>query len=199
MATSRMPLKPAGQTSGLDGARPADTSGPGSYWHLVGILGLVNLVVGILVLVYPDPSLKLLGVLLGIDLLIGAVVLIARGADPEVGSGAIMLGALSLIGGLVLIRNPGGSLAVLAIAFGIYLVVAGALAVGQGLVNSERRWASLGRGAVLVAAGTVIISWPDISLKTLTVLAGISLVLHGVVELVDAFVLRSADKRAATG
>jgi uncharacterized membrane protein HdeD (DUF308 family) len=198
MATSRMPLTTAGQP-GLDGARPVDEHETKSYWHLVAILGLVNLVVGIFVLAYPDPSLKLLGVLLGIDLLIGAVVLIARSGDPEMGSGALMLGALSLIGGLLLIRNPGGSLAVLAIAFGIYLVVAGALALGQGLVHRERRWASLGRGAVLVAAGTVIISWPDISLKTLTVLAGISLVLHGIVELVEAFALRSADKRAAAG
>jgi|SRR4051812_21412176 len=165
------------------------------YWYLIGISGLVSAVIGVLVLAYPDPSLKLLGVFLGIDLLLVGILMIVRGAtdkDDQPGDFALMLlGTLALIAGIVVIRNPGKSLVLLAMAFAIYLVVAGALALGRGIVNRERRWATIGRGVILIAVGTVIISWPDISLRTLAVLAGIGLVLQGAIEIGESLVLRS--------
>jgi uncharacterized membrane protein HdeD (DUF308 family) len=165
------------------------------YWYLLGISGLISAGVGVLVLAYPDPSLKLLGVFLGIDLLLAGILMIVRGVqektDETGGVALILLGTLALIAGLVVIRNPGKSLVLLAMAFAIYLVVAGALALGRGIANSERRWATIGRGVVLVAVGTVIISWPDISLTTLAVLAGIGLVIQGAIEIGEAFFLRS--------
>lgn len=164
-------------------------------WYLFAISGVVSAVVGVFVLAYPDPSLKLLGVFLGIDLLIAGVLVILRGAssrsESSDGAAQILLGTLALIAGLIVIRNPGKSLAVLAIAFAIYLIVAGALAFASGLMHSERRWVRLGRAVVLIAVGTVIIAWPDISLRTLAVLAGIALVLQGAAEIAEAFVLRS--------
>jgi len=172
----------------------------GRVWYLFAISGVVSFVIGVLVLAYPDPSVKVLGVFLGIDLLIVGGVLIVRGAAKEAGPGegpgAILLGTIALIAGLVVIRNPGKSLTLLAVAFAIYLVVAGAVTLGHGLVNRGRRWVTLGRGLVLVAVGTVILSWPDISLKALAVLAGIGLVLQGAIEVAEAFLLRSA-RRAA--
>jgi uncharacterized membrane protein HdeD (DUF308 family) len=174
----------------------ADVSAPPPnlerLWYLAAVSGVVSVVIGVLVLVYPDPSLKLLGVFLGIDLLLVAVVLIVRGArdqmEPLV---AWLLGTLALIAGLLLIRNPGRSLSVLALAFAVWLVVAGALALGHGLVRREGRWATLARGAVSTAFGALIISSPHIGLKTLAVLAGISLILQGLLELGEAFLLRS--------
>jgi hypothetical protein len=172
----------------------------GRVWYLFAISGVVSFVIGVLVLAYPDPSVKVLGVFLGIDLLIVGGVLIVRGAakeaGPSEGPGAILLGTIALIAGLVVIRNPGKSLTLLAVAFAIYLVVAGAVTLGHGLVNRAGRWATLARGLVLVAVGTVILSWPDISLKALAVLAGIGLVLQGAIEVAEGLLLRSA-RRAA--
>ena len=173
------------------------------YWYLVGISGLVSAVIGVLVLAYPDPSLKLLGVFLGIDLLLAGILMIVRGVQDKTGEtgglALILLGTLGLIAGLVVIRNPGKSLVLLAMAFAIYLVVAGALALGRGIADSERRWATIGRGVVLVAVGVVIISVPDISLRTLAVLAGIGLVLQGAIEIGEAFILRSLHRAATSG
>jgi uncharacterized membrane protein HdeD (DUF308 family) len=188
-AVSPPPAPPAQQAGGDASAPPANLE---RLWYLAAVSGVVSVVIGVLVLVYPDPSLKLLGVFLGIDLLLAAVVLIVRGArdqmEPLV---AWLLGTLALIAGLLLIRNPGRSLTVLALAFAVWLVVAGALALGHGLVRREGRWATLARGAVSAAFGALIISSPDIGLKTLAVLAGISLVLQGLLELGEAFLLRS--------
>jgi uncharacterized membrane protein HdeD (DUF308 family) len=174
----------------LDAAEQA-----GRVWYLFAISGFVSVVIGILVLAYPDPSVKLLGVFLGIDLLVVGGLLIIRGlakdADADAAPAAVLLGTIALIAGLVVIRNPAESLTLLAVAFGIYLVVAGAVTLGHGIVNRAHRGATLCRGAVLVAAGTVILSWPDISLRTLAVLAGIALVLQGAIEIGEAFLLRS--------
>ena len=172
------------------------------YWYLVGISGLVSAVIGVLVLAYPDPSLKLLGVFIGIDLLLAGIVMIVRGATDkgeQTGDAAlILLGTLALIAGLVVVRNPGKSIVVLAMAFAIYCVVAGALALGRGIANSERRWATIGRGVLLVAVGTVIISWPDISLRTLAVVVGIGLVLQGAIEIGESLFLRSLHRANAS-
>ena len=48
---------------------------------LFAVTGGVSLVTGLLVLAYPEPSLRLVGVFLGIDLLIVAVVLLVRGTS----------------------------------------------------------------------------------------------------------------------
>jgi hypothetical protein len=170
------------------------------YWYLLLVSGLVSAVIGVLVLAYPDPSLKLLGVFLGIDLLLVGILMIVRGVNDKEeqggGTALMLLGTLALIAGIVVVRNPGKSLVLLAMAFAIYLVVAGALSLGRGIANSERRWATIGRGVILIAVGTVIISWPDISLRTLAVLAGIGLVLQGAIEIGESFILRSLHRAA---
>jgi uncharacterized membrane protein HdeD (DUF308 family) len=180
--------------------QPVDTAEMLRAWHLVAISGVVSLTVGVLVLAYPDPSIKLLGVFLGIDLLLGGVLLIVRGVSSragENGTPALVLGVLALIAGVVVIRNPGESLVLLVLAFAIYLIAAGALALAQAVAIAEQRGALLVRGVVLIAAGTVIVAWPDISLTTLAVLCGIALCLRGALEIGEAFVLRSAERDAA--
>ena len=170
-------------------------------WYLFAISGAVSAVMGVLVLAYPDPSIKLLGVFLGIDLLIVSVLMIVRGlstdSDSDDGPVEALLGMMGVIAGLLVIRNPGESLTLLALAFAIFLIVVGAVALGHAIVRPGHRMASLARGVVLVAAGSVIIAWPDIGLTTLVVLTGIALLLQGATEIVEAFLLRSVGRASA--
>jgi hypothetical protein len=173
-----------------------DTDAVGGVWYLFAIAGAISAVIGVLVLAYPSPSVKLLGVFLGIDLLAGGILMIAHGTSGragDAGAAMLLLGTLAGIAGLLVIRNPGKSVVLLALAFAIYLIVAGAVALGRGIVNRTGRAVTLLKGAVLVTAGTVIISWPELSLKTLTLLIGIALILQGVVEIAEALALRSFD------
>jgi uncharacterized membrane protein HdeD (DUF308 family) len=182
-----------------DGAgQRADPVGP--LWHLFVVSGVISAAIGILVLAYPSPSLKLLGVFLGIDLLASGVLLIVRAVSTRggdaAGAGGMLAGTVALIAGLLVIRNPGRTVVLLAIALAIFLIVIGAIELGNGLAASSGRWGKLAKGAVLVAAGTVIIAWPDISLTTLAVLAGISLILQGVGEVMEGLVVRSLSRAA---
>jgi uncharacterized membrane protein HdeD (DUF308 family) len=187
-----------------DGAAvPVDVDSPEAKrsWYLFAISGVVSAIVGVLVLAYPDPSVELIGIFLGIDLLVvGALLLVHGASTPDAADGlaGVMLGIPALIAGLVVIRNPNESLVLMVVAFAIYLIVYGAVVLSRGLLNRERRWPTLARGAVLTTAGTVILCWPDLDLDGLALLAGITLLLQGVAEVAEAFVLRS-ERPAAAG
>jgi len=163
-------------------------------WSLVAASAAVSLVVGVIVLTHPDPSIHFLGILLGIDLLVAGALFIMRGAssesDPEAGPYAILVGILALIAGVVVIRNPTESLSLLVMVFATYLIVAGAVALGRGLASRAGRGVRVVRGLVLVALGTMIVAWHDPDLGTLAVLAGIALVLQGLIGLAQAAALR---------
>jgi uncharacterized membrane protein HdeD (DUF308 family) len=178
-------------------ARPEDSDAPETIreWYAFAAAGVVSFVVGVLVLAYPDPSVELLGVFIGIDLLVVAVAAIVRGvsglANEGSNQGTLLVGIVGLIAGALVIRNPGGTVVLLAVTLAIYLIVAGALALSHAIISSERRLASLVKGLALAGAGTVMLCWPDPSLDALVVLAGLSLCIQGVVDLVEAFLLRA--------
>ena len=192
------PAYPRHDGSGDAADLGVDAEQASTLWWVFLASGVVSALIGILVLAYPSPSLKLLGVFIGIDLLAVGVLMIVRGVgrDSEAASGPAMLllGTLALIAGLLVIRNPGATVVLLALAFAMYLIVAGALALGHALVRRGHRGVSLARGVLLIAAGTVIVAWPDISLKTLALLTGIALIIQAAVEIGEAIVVRSLAK-----
>jgi uncharacterized membrane protein HdeD (DUF308 family) len=196
MTAHTTPIPPA--TVGVaDGAVPDAER----YWWAFALSGVVSIGIGVLVLAYPDPSVKLLGLFIGIDLLIASVAAIVRGvavvARDGSNQGTLMVGILGLIAGAIVIRNPGETVVLLAVTLAIYLIVAGALALARALIGAERRLASLATGLVLVGAGTVMLCWPSPSLNTLVILAGISLCLHGLVQVGEGFLLRAVRPRPA--
>ena len=90
----------SGHVGRLDASRDV-----GRYWYLLALSGLVGVVIGVLVLAHPEPSLKLLGVFLGIDLLVVGVLGIAHGfssqSRSEEGSSEALVGVLAVIAGLL--------------------------------------------------------------------------------------------------
>jgi hypothetical protein len=177
------------------------TTGYETLWWQDLLTGMVSIAIGVAVLVYPDPSLRLLGVFVGVDLLIAAGLLIVRGASrlaPDgSGQGELLLGILALIAGVLVIRNPGQTVVLMAVALAIYMIVAGSLALGRGIVRSDGRGATLAKGVLLIAGGTAIIAWPDLSRQTFATLAGLALLLIGATDAGEAWVLRSSRRRPA--
>jgi uncharacterized membrane protein HdeD (DUF308 family) len=165
---------------------------PLRYWYLLAATGAFGLAVGVLVLSNPSRSLKTLAVILGIYLLlIGVLVIVRTASDEDRGAGGIVLGVVTLIAGVILVRHPAQSIVLISMSLGIYFLVAGALALARVIIG-PRRLAALIRGVVLVAAGVLITSSPEISVKTLALFTGIALCAEGVLQVVEALMLRSA-------
>src|SRR5215213_1816349 len=103
-------------------------------------------------------------------------------------------GIVALIFGLMVLFWPGLVLAVLALLFGIYAALDGAITLVPAL-RSQGRGAQkslpLAEGAVGIVAGLVAILWPGLSTSGLVyVIAGWALV-TGVLEILTALLLRA--------
>jgi uncharacterized membrane protein HdeD (DUF308 family) len=162
------------------------------YWYVLAMAGGIGIAAGVIVLAEPNRSLTALAVITGIYLLALGVLSIARTvSDEDPGPGGLLLGILALIAGVIVIRHPGESIVAVSLALGIYFLVAGALNLARAIVG-PRRLFSLIAGIVLVAAGTVITSSPEISVKTLALLTGTALCLQGALQIAEGFALRRA-------
>lgn len=172
----------------------AELEAAGRSWWIALLLGLVSVGVGILALAYPDETLATIATIFGIYLLVAAFVQLALAfGESERSKGALLLGAaVAAIAGIVVIRHPGGTVDVVALAFGIYLVVMGFVRLYAAAYAAEgRAWLVLW-GVVELAAGVLIVAWPQFGVATLAVVLGIVLLVDGVVTCILAFALHSA-------
>ncbi len=166
----------------------------GRLWWMALLLGLISIAVGILALVYPGETLATIAIIFGIYLLLAALVQLALAfGEGERSRGALLLSAaVAGIAGIIVIRHPGGSVQVVALAFGIYLVVMGMMRLYAAVYAVGGRGWLIVWGLVDLAAGVLIVSWPRFGVATLAVVLSIVLLARGVVMCALAFVLRAA-------
>src|SRR5215208_4973238 len=103
-------------------------------------------------------------------------------------------GLVALLFGLVVLFWPGLVLAVLALLFGLYAVVDGAITFVPALRSSDqstRRWLPLAEGAVGIIAGLIALLWPGLSIDGLVnVIVGWAVV-TGTLKILTAILLRA--------
>lgn len=166
----------------------------GRSWWIALLLGLISVGVGILALAYPGETLTTIAIIFGIYLLIAALIgLVLAFGESERSRGALLLSAaVAGIAGLIVIRHPGGSVQVVALAFGIYLVVMGIMRLFASVYAVQGRGWLILWGLVDFVAGVVIVAWPQFGVATLAVVIAIVLLARGIVMCALAFALRSA-------
>jgi Short repeat of unknown function (DUF308) len=161
-------------------------------WWLFFVLGLVSIVAGVLAIAYPDITLLAVGIFLGVALLFVGAMSIAEAIVGEDESRTLdaIVGVLAVVAGLVCLRRPGESLLALVVVLGIYLVVSGGIGFVRSFSTLEDRALRMALAIIDVILGIVILSIPELSLVTLAILFGISLILRGAFACWVAFRLR---------
>jgi uncharacterized membrane protein HdeD (DUF308 family) len=104
--------------------------------------------------------------------------------------GVAVLGAAAVVVGIVLTLNPAAAVRTLGLLLGLALVIAGCLEIAVSW-DAHHRVAGIVLGAVLIVGGLLAAFWPGVTVWTLAVLTGLSLILHGIGRLVLAFVARA--------
>lgn len=173
----------------------------GRHWGLHLFNGALMVLIGIAALVWPGASLLVISWLFAITLLVNGIVQILRSiADTEAGGGHRvlfgLLGALSLLVGVLCLRSPLQTLAAIALLIGSWWIVSGVLtliAAVSGVTERSRGWAAV-LGVLSVIAGFVVLLQPGISLATLEITLGVTLIVLGIVVMIDAVRIRSADR-----
>lgn len=173
-----------------------------NLWWLLAILGALTILVGFAALIYPGPTLLVVGLLFGIWLVIWGSFSLYRGIAESGGTAvrvlSVVIGVIGVIAGLVLIVRPGQSVVTVVFVMGVWWVVTGILEVIQGVAIHENRWANLILGLLGTAAGIVILVWPGIGLVTLVFIVGFTLIFRGTLEVVLAFQLRKLGQEASS-
>jgi uncharacterized membrane protein HdeD (DUF308 family) len=174
---------------------------PLSLWWLVLLFGVLTFGVGVFFVISPHETLKVFTVIAGIFLLVdGLLAIIGAIAGPRDSRGLLaIVGVLSAIAGLVLIKKPFGTLIVFTLIVGVWFVVAGAVRLLSAFTTRESRGAYLFAAAVDLIAGIVILSWPELGLATFAVIVGIVLILRGLLFIWAGWLLHRLDRMAGDG
>ncbi|MCN9243177.1 HdeD family acid-resistance protein [Streptomyces sp. RY43-2] len=170
-------------------------------WQVVLLTGVASLVLGIVLLVWPGPSLLVAGILFGIYLIISGVLQLAAAFGTHRTTSlrvlAFISGALSILLGLFCFRGRLESILLLALWIGIGWLIRGithTLAAVHDPAVPARGWQAF-LGVITFLAGIVLITSPFTSIVVLTFVAGWWLVVVGLVEIVTAIRLHGHTQR----
>src|SRR6187551_197088 len=99
---------------------------PAHWWALV-LMGLFQVVAGVLALVYTDVTLLALGLVFGVNLLLaGTMMVVISSADPIASGGItavrLIVGFLTILAGLICVVRPGASVLVLLLCVSFWFV-----------------------------------------------------------------------------
>ncbi|MFC9659237.1 HdeD family acid-resistance protein [Nocardia sp. NPDC127606] len=165
-------------------------------WQTVLVTGLLAVVLGIIVLVWPGPSLLVAGILFGIYMVVSGIFqLIAAFTHLPSTSFRVLSfisGVLSLIIGVFCFRDDLTSIVLLGLFIGISWLFRGVAVLFAAISESGvpgRGW-QIFYGIISALAGVVLIVWPISSLTTLVWVVGIFLIVIGVMEVITAFGIR---------
>jgi uncharacterized membrane protein HdeD (DUF308 family) len=177
-------------------AEPDPLTALRSSGSLLIAAGATSIVAGLLAIAYPDITLLALALFAGINLiLLSAITLVdafAKDVDPAPRAISAVLGMLGLIAGLVVLRRPGETLLVLVLVLGIWLVVSGTISFLRSLDGVAGRGLQMLEAVCEIALGVLILALPDLSLRTVAILAGIGFILRGALAVYGGWQLRKA-------
>ncbi|GAB7102828.1 hypothetical protein JCM4814A_11420 [Streptomyces phaeofaciens JCM 4814] len=188
------------------GGDPAAALGAlGRSWTWILGSAVATLVPGVLILVWPEETLHVLAVLIGLYLLVtGGFRFVSAFGREDHGERVpgLLLAVLYVLAGVLCLRNPLQTIAALSLIVGVVWLASGMLTLYTAIASKDlphRGWV-LGGALLAIVAGIVVLALPTESARALTRLLGLWLVLIGLVEVAVAFAWRAALRRAgATG
>jgi uncharacterized membrane protein HdeD (DUF308 family) len=167
---------------------------PARHGWLAAAVAVIMVILGIVVVARPGAALIVVAVLFGLQL-------IATGVGRIIGAAlgrfaprwwrilAVVLGALTVIAGVICLILPGTSLLVIAILIAAAWLADGIIQLASGAAVYRTGWQRVGQivfGVLSIVAAIVVIVWPAQSLVLMTQVGGTILIVLGVVALVAA-------------
>ena len=167
----------------------------GSWWWLLLVSGIVSLIVGGALIFSTQGTLTLIATLIGIWILLMGLIRFLMAIFDSDGDDRWIVAVVGIVGvvlGVVVIRNQEAAIATVVVLVGIYWLIAGLVDVFRAMSRRDmpnRGWQIAG-GLLSIAAGAVVLLWPAASVQVLAFIAGIYLVMAGIVEIVGSLRLR---------
>lgn len=168
-------------------------------WWVPVVIGVIALIAGIAALVWPGPTLLVIGITFGIYLLFAGFGQLLDAFSPYLSTTVRVLsgilGVLTLFAGFVLMFRPAASVVVAALVLGFWFMITGCVQLATGFAVRESRAWNLIFGVIGIVAGFFILSQPGIGVVTLVYITSIALMVRGTVSIFFGFALKSASPR----
>ena len=171
-------------------------------WKSTLVSGVLAVILGVLVLMWPGISILAAAVVFGVYLLVSGFAQVIFAFTLPVTAGARILlfisGAASVVLAVLAFRHfdYGYAYLLLAIWIAVGFIFRGAATAASAISDPGlpgRGWVIF-FGVISFIAGIIVLAWPFDSLAILTLVVGIWLVVIGVYEIVEAFGIRKAGK-----
>jgi len=161
----------------------------------LGISGTIGVILGIVLLFWPEKTIAVLAIFLGIYFLIAGVLrlgvgIFSRGMRGGARALNIILGVLLIFVGVVALKNVSAAavtLVIFAVAFiGVGWIIEGIMALAEAGRSGSTGW-SIAFGILSIIAGIVVLVLPVSSAAFLLLFAAFALIILGIIGIVRAF------------
>ena len=176
-----------------------------NFWKSMLAWGVLTLILGVVVLVWPGKSILAAAVLFGIYLIASGIAQVVLAFTLALSGGVLLFisGALSIVLGVFAFRHfyEGWPIVLLAIWIGVGFIFQGVAESALAISNRElpeRGW-HIFFGVVSILAGMIVIAWPFDSIVLLAIVAGVSLVVIGIAQIIWALRARKGIKSVERG
>jgi uncharacterized membrane protein HdeD (DUF308 family) len=168
-------------------------------WWVVLVVGIIFLGFGIVMLFDVAAGATVIAIIVGAFLIFdGLVEMISGGRRGGSRTWAVVLGLLLVAGGIVVIVWPGVTFLVVAIIWGITMLVGGIVRAIASATLRGHAWGWLvALGIVEAIIGIVMLAWPDVTAYVILLLIGIYSIVAGILQIILSFELRKAPERLA--
>lgn len=173
-------------------------------WKSVLLTGILSVVLGVMVLAWPNATLVVAAIFFGAYLLVTGISQVFHAFTLHISGGGRALlfisGAASLVLAVLCFRSIGDSILLLAIWIGIGFIFRGVSTAAAAISDPGtpgRGW-EIFIGIVTLIAGIIVLAYPFASLPTLIWVTGIWLVVIGVMEIIASFGIRKAGNEVRT-
>lgn len=129
---------------------------------------------------------------------VNETVVVVDGKQAARGAWGLVLavGVVAVVFGILVLANIWGSVHLVAIFAGLFLLFAGVL---QFFLGGGGRTGRIVAGVIAIIAGVALIAWPEASVKTVAIIVGLAFLVSGVSVAVAALAARGESYGAVVG
>ncbi|WP_375384417.1 HdeD family acid-resistance protein [uncultured Microbacterium sp.] len=181
-------------------ASPAEKSAVNGIRTALGVGGVIALIVGILILVWPGHSAQVVTAIIAIYAIAAGLVYAGLGIFSKTKGGwsrvgHIVLGILFTIAGIVAFANLAATTVTIAIFVGILV---GIVWIVEGIVSLSTLGAAASKGwtvffAIISIIAGIVLLFSPLYIALLWLFLGISLIVLGIIQIIRAFTFKSID------
>ncbi len=153
------------------------------HWGLLAAVGTLLIIMGFVAMVTPVIATGAAIYLLGFIMVVGGLAAIIGGIRQRKSGGLafyLLMGVLSLIAGVLIVRNPLESIATITLLIAVWLFVSGIFRIVAGFLQKEGRGWNIFGGIVAMLLGAMLWThFPTSALWFLGLAVGIEMIFMG--------------------